>query len=47
MEEIPPFFHQFGIHTDNGDDGQAAEDVSLKEGNSFFIWLYIKTRSII
>ena len=47
VEEIPLFFHQFGIHTDNADDSQAAEDVSLKEGSSVFIWLYIKTRSII
>ena len=47
VEEIPLFFHQFGIHTDIGDDSQAAEDISLKKGSSFFIWFYIKTRSII
>ena len=36
VEEIPLFFHQFGIHTDIGDDSQAAEDISLKKGSSFF-----------
>ena len=37
MEEIPLFFHQFGIHTDNGDDSQAADDVSLKGGGVFMV----------
>ena len=46
MEEIPLFFHQFDIHTDNGDDSQAADDVSLKGGGVFMVstfdWLLTK-----